>query len=64
LVGEYRLDVIVEDSIVVEVKSVGRIEPVFTAQVLTYLRATGKRLGLIINFGAPVLSSGVRRVVL
>ena len=63
-VGEYRLDLLIEDAIIVEVKSVDRFEPVYVAQILTYLKATGKRLGLIINFNVPVLKDGVRRVVL
>ena len=63
LVGAYRLDFLVEDSLVVELKSVERLEYVYVAQMLTYLRATGKRLGLILNFNVPVLKSGVRRVI-
>ena len=63
-VGEYRLDLLIQDSVIVEVKSVERFEPVYVAQVLTYLKATGKRLGLIINFNVPVLKDGVRSVVL
>lgn len=63
-IGEYRLDLLIEDSVIVEVKSVERFEPVYVAQVLTYLKATGKRLGLIVNFNVPVLKDGVRRVVL
>ena len=62
-VGEYRLDFLIEDAIVVEVKAVERIEPVFVAQVLTYLSAADKRLGLVINFNVPVLWQGVHRVV-
>jgi GxxExxY protein len=63
-VGEYRLDLLIEDAVIVEVKSVDRFESVYVAQVLTYLKATGKRVGLIINFNVPVLKDGVRRVVL
>jgi GxxExxY protein len=63
LVGAYRLDFLVEDSLAVELKSVERLEYVYVAQMLTYLRATGKRLGLILNFNVPVLKSGVRRVI-
>jgi len=63
-VGEYRLDLLIEDAVIIEVKSVDRFEPVHVAQILTYLKATGKRLGLIINFNVPVLKDGVRRVVL
>src|SRR5262245_54445976 len=51
----YRLDLLVEEKVVVEVKSVGRIEPVHSAQVLSYLRLTGCRVGLLINFNVKFL---------
>lgn len=63
-VGDYRPDIIVERAVVVEVKSVLRFEPVFTAQMLTYLRVTGLRVGLLLNFNKAVLKDGIRRVVL
>jgi GxxExxY protein len=63
-VGEYRVDLLVEDAVVVEVKAVERYDPVHHAQLLTYLRLTGKRVGLLINFNRPVVHDGVRRVVL
>ena len=50
LIGEHRLDFVVEDSVVVEIKSVERHDPVYEAQVLTYLKITGKPLGLLVNF--------------
>jgi GxxExxY protein len=49
-IGEHRADLIVESAVVVELKSVERYDPVFMAQVLTYLRCTGLRVGLLINF--------------
>ena len=58
-----RLDLLVKDLIVVEVKSVEHILPVHEAQLLGYLRLTGKRLGLLINFNSSVLSKSVRRIV-
>lgn len=58
----YRLDLLVEDEIVVEVKAVEALLPVHTAQVLSYLKASGKELGLLINFNVPVLKDGVRRL--
>ena len=64
LVGAYRLDFLVEDALVVELKSVERLEYVYVSQMLTYLKATGKRLGLILNFNVPVMKAGVRRVAL
>jgi len=63
-IGDYIPDLIVENTVVVEIKSVDRFEPVHVAQVLTYIKATGKRLGLLINFNVPVLKDGIRRVVL
>ena len=63
-VGEHRLDLLVEDAIVVEIKSVERLDPVFEAQVLTYLRITGKRLGLLINFNSRLVTRGIKRFVL
>lgn len=64
VIGEYRLDLLVEEAVVVEVKSVNRFDPVFEAQVLTYLRASGKRIGLLINFNSRFLCAGVRRYIL
>src|SRR5690349_3058717 len=49
-IGEYRLDCIVADAVVVEIKSVEGFDPIFEAQVLSYLRITGKKVGLLINF--------------
>jgi GxxExxY protein len=64
LIGEYKPDLIVENAVVVEVKSVERFDRVFEAQVLTYLRVTGKRIGLLINFNSRLLRDGVKRFVL
>jgi len=63
-VGEYRPDLIVESKVVVEVKSVLHLDPVFTAQMLTYLRITNIRTGLLLNFNRPVLREGIKRFVL
>lgn len=63
-IGEYRLDLLIEDAVVVEIKSVERVEPLFYAQLLTYLRVTGKKLGLLINFNTHLLKTGIRRLVL
>jgi len=63
-IGEYRLDLLVEDTIIVEVKSVERLDPVFDAQLLTYLRLAGKRVGLLLNFNSRLLRQGIKRVVL
>lgn len=62
--GEYRLDLLIEDEIIVEMKAVDKIDPVFEAQLLSYLKMTGKKLGLLINFNVPVLIKGIKRVIL
>ena len=62
-VGDYRLDLLVSDTVVVEIKSVERGDPLFEAQLLAYLRASGKHIGLLINFNSHLLSQGVRRFV-
>lgn len=62
--GEYRLDLLVENEIIVELKTVDRIEPVFDAQLLTYLKITGKKLGLILIFNVPVMKNGIKRIIL
>ena len=59
----YRIDLLVEDSIIIEVKSVDALVPVHTAQLLTYLKILGKSVGLLINFNVPVLRRGLKRVV-
>ncbi|HEX8027688.1 MAG TPA: GxxExxY protein [Vicinamibacterales bacterium] len=63
-VGHYRPDLIVEGAVVVEVKSVLQFEPVFVAQMLTYLRITGLRRGLLLNFNKAVLKAGIKRISL
>ena len=63
-IGEYRLDLIVGEAVVVEIKSVERFDPVFGAQVLTYLRITGRKVGLLINFNSRLLKDGIKRFVL
>ena len=60
----YRLDILVENLVVVEVKAVERLDPIHTAQVLTYLRMRQVWLGLLINFHVPVIRNGIKRVVL
>jgi GxxExxY protein len=60
----YRLDLIVENEVVVELKAIERLLPVHEAQLLTYLRLTGKRVGLLINFNVPLLTTGIIRRVL
>ena len=59
----YRMDIVVSDCVVLELKVVERLLPVHEAQLLSYLRLTEKKLGLLINFNSPVLKSGIKRVV-
>jgi GxxExxY protein len=63
-IGEYRLDLLVEDAVIVGIKAVSRFDPVFDAQVLTYLRLTGKKVGLLINFYSRALKDGIKRYAL
>lgn len=59
----YRIDLLVEDSVIIEIKSVDKLAPVHFAQTLTYLKLANKRLGLLINFNSDLLKNGVKRVV-
>ena len=63
-VGEYRIDLLVEEAVIVEIKSVERHAPVFDAQVLTYLKATGNKVGLLLNFNSRLLMNGIKRFIL
>ena len=59
-----RLDVLVEDKIICELKVVDALASVHTAQLLTYLKLTNKRLGFLINFNVPIIKQGIKRVIL
>jgi GxxExxY protein len=59
-----RLDVLVEDLVICELKAVETMHPVFLAQLLTQLKLTGKRLGFLINFNVPLIKQGIKRVIL
>lgn len=63
-VGNHRLDLLVEDTIIVELKAVDALGPVHKAQLISYLRTTNLRLGYIFNFNAPVLRNAMERIVL
>ena len=63
LIGEGRLDMLVDGLIVVELKAVETLSPVHRAQVVTYLKVTKLRLGLLINFNVAVLKDGIKRVI-
>ncbi len=63
ILGSYRIDFIVEDLVIVEVKSVERVSPVFETQVITYLGVTKKRVGLLIKFNSRLLKDGIQRII-
>jgi GxxExxY protein len=58
-----KIDLILNDCVIIELKSVEKMLPVFEAQLLTYLKLTGIRLGLLINFNVPVIKDGIKRIV-
>ena len=60
----YRMDIVVDDRLVMELKTVEKLLPVHEAQLLTYLKLSGLRTGLLMNFNTPVLKDGIRRLVL
>jgi GxxExxY protein len=59
----YRLDVVVDNAIILELKSCEKIEPIHKAQLLTYLKLSGLALGLVLNFNVPVMRRGIVRIV-
>ena len=59
----YRLDLLVEDCVIIEIKAVDRLAPIHDAQLLSYLRLSDKRVGLLINFHVRVLKNGLKRIV-
>lgn len=63
-IGEFRLDLLVENLVVLELKCVGKMDPIFEAQLLTYLRISGMKKGLLINFNSRLLKDGIKRLVL
>lgn len=63
-ISHHRVDLVIAEAVVVEIKSVAGFEPIHTAQMLTYLKVTGLRVGLLLNFNVPVMKHGIRRVVL
>ena len=63
-IGEYYIDVLVEDAVILELKSVERHDPVFESQILSYMRLTGKKVGLLINFNSKMVKDGIKRFVL
>ena len=62
--GEFRVDLLVENTVVVELKSVERFDPVFSAQLLSYMKLGGYKLGLLINFNTRLIKNGIKRLIL
>jgi GxxExxY protein len=60
----YRMDMVVEDTVVLELKAVKTLEAIHEAQLLTYLRLSGYTIGLLVNFNVPLLKDGIKRMVL
>lgn len=60
----FRIDVLVEDKVICELKAVNEMNPVYEAQVLTYLKLKNKRLGFLINFNVPLIKNGIKRFIL
>ena len=63
-IGEYFIDLLVEDTVVLELKSVERHDPIFEAQILSYMKLTNKKVGLLINFNSKMVKDGIKRFVL
>jgi len=59
----YRLDIVVEDLVIIGLKTVEKLMPIHEAQLLTYLKLTNRKLGLLLNFNVPVLKDGIKRIV-
>jgi GxxExxY protein len=64
LIYVQRLDIVAANRVLIEVKSVERLQPVHQAQVVSYLRASGLRVGLLVNFNVPILKQGLKRIIL
>ena len=58
-----RMDILVEDSIIIELKAVDQIRPIFQAQLISYLKLTNNRLGFLINFNVPLIKDGIKRII-
>ena len=63
-IGDYFIDLLVEDKVILELKSVERHDPVFEAQILSYMKLTKKKVGLLINFNSKMVKDGIKRFVL
>ena len=59
----YRIDLLVNDEVIVELKSITKIEPIHNAQLLTYMKLANKKIGLLLNFNVPVMKQGIKRLL-
>lgn len=62
-IGGQRIDFIVSNTVILEIKAVNKLDPIFQAKLISYLRTTGLRVGLLLNFNTPLLKEGIRRFV-
>lgn len=63
-IGDYFIDILVEDAVILELKSVERHDPIFEAQILSYMKLTDKKVGLLINFNSKMVKDGIKRFIL
>ncbi len=63
IIGVFGEDLLVKDEVIVEIKAVDRLIPVHQAQLLSYLKLSGKKVGLLINFNVPLLKEGIKRMI-
>ena len=59
----YRIDILVQNSLILELKSVSKVEPIHEAQLLTYLKLSGIQYGLLLNFNVPLMKQGIKRYI-
>jgi GxxExxY protein len=63
-IGDYFIDLLVEDTVILELKSVERHDTIFEAQILSYMKLTGRKVGLLINFNSKMVKDGIKRFIL
>jgi GxxExxY protein len=63
-IRDYFIDILVDDAVILKLKSVERHDPVFEAQILSYMKLTGKKVGLLINFNSKMVKDGIKRFIL
>lgn len=63
-IGEHRIDLLVENDVIIELKAANKNDPIYKAQLLSYLKISGKRIGLLINFNVTFIRNGITRIIL